>query len=200
MTGLVLLAAGASKRLGKPKQELQYQGRTLLQHAVHAALESACKPIVVVLGANAERISPETETPDPAVVTVHNPEWQEGMASSIRFGLTKLIALEPEVSDAIFMVCDQPYVEAALLDKLIQTKLASGKGIVACAYGDTLGTPALFDKAYFSELMALKGKGGAKEFLFRYNSDTVSVPFPQGAVDIDTAADYDALLDSTSGD
>ncbi|WP_162054902.1 nucleotidyltransferase family protein [Pontibacter pamirensis] len=194
MTGLVLLAAGASKRLGKPKQELLYQGETLLQHAIHAALESACKPIVMVTGANAEKLS--IEDIGEAVVTVHNPAWQEGMASSIRFGLDKLISVEPEVSEAILMVCDQPFVDAALLDKLVQAKQESGKGIVACAYGNTLGTPALFDKTYFEELMTLKGKGGAKEFLFRYNADTASVPFPQGVVDIDTAADYDALLNS----
>lgn len=192
------MAAGASKRLGKPKQELLYQGETLLQHAIHAALESACKPIVVVTGANVDKLS--TDTPDAAVVTVYNPEWQEGMASSIRFGLTELVSIEPEVTDVIFMVCDQPFVDAALLDKLIQTKLESGKGIVACAYGDTLGTPALFDKTYFAELMALHGKGGAKEFLFRYRDDTAAVPFPQGAVDIDTPADYDAFLDSSSSD
>lgn len=198
MTGLVLLAAGASKRLGKPKQELLYKGETLLQHAIHAALDSGCKPIVVVTGANADKLSPEA--PDAAVVTVYNPEWQEGMASSIRFGLTELVAIEPEVTDVIFMVCDQPFVDAALLNTLIQMKQESGKGIVACAYGNTLGTPALFDKAYFAELMALSGKGGAKEFLFRYSDDTAAVPFPEGAVDIDTPADYDALLDSSSRD
>ncbi|RDV14957.1 nucleotidyltransferase family protein [Pontibacter diazotrophicus] len=194
MTGLVLLAAGASKRLGKPKQELHYQGKTLLQHAIDVAVASACKPIVMITGANAEKLS--TGNMDEAIITVHNPEWQEGMASSIRLGLDKLMAVEPEVSDVILMVCDQPFVDAALLDKLIQTKQESGKGIVACAYGNTLGTPALFDKAYFTELMALSGKGGAKEFLFRYNTDTAAVPFPQGAVDIDTAADYDFLLSS----
>lgn len=198
MTGLVLLAAGASKRLGKPKQELLYKGETLLQHAIHAAVESACKPIMVVLGANADQLSPELSGEN--VVTAHNPDWQEGMASSLRVGLSELISIEPDVSDAIFMVCDQPYVDAAILDKLIQVRQESGKGIVACAYGNTLGTPALFNKAYFEELMALKGKGGAKEFLFKYNDDTASVPFPQGAVDIDTPADYDALLGSSSDD
>ncbi|MFD2999542.1 NTP transferase domain-containing protein [Pontibacter toksunensis] len=198
MTGLVLLAAGASKRLGKPKQELLYQGETLLQHAVYAAIKSVCKPIMVVLGANANQLSPKLSGEN--VVTAHNPDWQEGMASSLRVGLSELISIEPEVSDAIFMVCDQPFVDAALLDKLVQTKQESGKGIVASAYGDTLGTPALFDKAYFEELMALEGKGGAKEFLFKYNHDTASVPFPQGVVDIDTPADYDALLDSSSKD
>ncbi|GAB3536469.1 hypothetical protein GCM10027443_26870 [Pontibacter brevis] len=198
MTGLVLLAAGASKRLGKPKQELLYQGATLLQHATQAALDSACKPVVVVLGANTDKLS--TGLPDETVVTVHNPEWQEGMASSLRYGLSALVELAPEVSDVIFMVCDQPFVDATLLNRLIQVKKESGKGIVACAYGDTLGTPALFDKAYFKELMALEGKGGAKEFLFKYNHDTSAVPFPQGAIDIDTPADYDALLVSSSND
>lgn len=193
-----MLAAGASKRLGKPKQELLYQGKTLLQHAIDVAVASACKPIVVVIGANAEKLS--TENMGEAVVTVLNPEWQEGMASSIRFGLGKLCSIEPEVSEAVLMVCDQPFVDAALLNKLVHTKQGSGKGVVACAYGNTLGTPALFDKAYFKELMALKGKGGAKEFLFKYNADTASVPFPQGDVDIDTPADYDALLGSSPKD
>lgn len=191
MTGLVLLAAGASSRLGEPKQELLFQGKTLLEGATAAALASVCRPIVVVLGANAGKISFQAEAG--AVVTVHNSEWEEGMASSIRCGLTKLVSVSPEVSGCVFLVCDQPYVDATLLNNLIQTKNDSGKGIVASSYKETIGTPVLFDKVFFPELMALAGQEGAKKLVFKHSREVISVPFSLGAIDIDTQADYELL-------
>jgi molybdenum cofactor cytidylyltransferase len=196
--GLILLAAGASTRLGKPKQELPYKGMTLLQHAAQAALDSDCVPVVVVLGAESTVALPEV-TGKP-LAKVYNPEWEEGMASSIRYGLTELLAKEPAVSGAVIMVCDQPYVDAPLLNSLCRTKLDTGKGIVACSYNYTLGTPVLFDKAFFQELLELIGHEGAKKLLYRHKDQVASIPFPLGAIDIDTAEEYAALLDSQSGD
>lgn len=109
------------------------------------------------------------------VFTVYNPEWQEGMSASIRCGLSALLASEPQLSGVVLMVCDQPFVEASLLDSLLHIKSGSGKGIVACQYQDTLGTPVLFDKAYFEELLFLRGKEGAKKLLFRHSEDVAAV-------------------------
>jgi len=190
--GLVLLAAGASTRYGKPKQTLPYLGQSLLQRAVQAALSSVCQQVVVVVGAHADATLPEVTTV-PAVQVVENPEWQEGMAASIRCGLTNLLQIVPTVDGVIFMVCDQPFADAALLDRLVQEKYKTSKGIAASAYNDTLGTPVLFDKVYFTELLSLKGQEGAKKLVFRYSQDVVSVPFPSGSIDIDTPADYAAL-------
>lgn len=191
MIGIVILAAGASARMGEPKQELLYKGETLLQHAINAALATDCQPVVVVLGGNTALHLPEQAIKP--VTTAHNPDWQEGLSSSVRTGLSALLASEPKVEGVIFMVCDQPYVEASLLNSLIHTKTASGKGIVACQYKDTLGTPVLFSKAYFDELLYLRGKEGAKKLLFRHNEDVADIPFALGAIDIDTPEDY-ALL------
>lgn len=194
MIGIVILAAGASTRMREPKQELLYKGETLLQHAINAALATDCHSVVVVLGANTKLHMPEQT--GRTVSTVHNPDWQEGLSSSIRYGLSALLASAPQVDGVIFMVCDQPFVEASLLNSLIQRKSASGKGIVACQYKDTFGTPVLFGKAYFDELLFLRGKEGAKKLLFRHSEDVASVPFPLGAIDIDTPEDY-ALLKRT---
>lgn len=191
MIGIVILAAGASSRMGKPKQELLYKGETLLQHAVKAAVSTSCEPVVVVLGASTEVRLPATA--GKTVLTAINPKWQEGLSSSIRCGLSALLAAAPQAEGVLFMVCDQPFVEAALLESLLHTKSAGRKGIVACQYKDTFGTPVLFDKAYFDELLYLRGKEGAKKLLFRHSEDVASVSFPLGAVDVDTPEDYAAL-------
>ncbi|MCJ8165062.1 nucleotidyltransferase family protein [Pontibacter sp. E15-1] len=195
MTGLVLLAAGASVRMGKPKQELLYKGKTLLGHAIDVALDSVCEPVVVVLQPDATLALPDTQKP---VLTVHNPNWRQGMSASIHCGLAALMAAAPEVTGAIFMVCDQPFVETALLNSLVQTNAGSGKGIVACYYQGTLGTPVLFNRVYFEELLYLRGKEGAKKLLFRHSEDVATLPFSLGAVDIDTPEDYKRLHTSES--
>ncbi|RAU81858.1 nucleotidyltransferase family protein [Pontibacter arcticus] len=192
MTGLVILAAGASTRLGKPKQNLYFEGATLLQRAVKTALISVCDPIIVVLSPDASYTLPEDKTK--TVTIVRNSEWQEGMASSIRIGLLTLLEASSEITSSIFMVCDQPFVEAALLHNIVQTKTESGKGIVASKYKDTLGTPVLFDKRYFPELLALQGQEGAKRLIAKYKEDVAAVDFPLGYVDIDTSDDYNALI------
>ncbi len=194
VTGIVILAAGASTRLGEPKQQLAYQGKTLLQRAVQAALDSGVGPVAVVLGANAEKLLPELA--DIPVTVVQNPDWQEGMASSIRAGLQELIRQKPELSEVIFMVSDQPFVDAALLKRLVQAKQESRSSIVASAYQGTWGTPVLFDKVYFPELLALQGQEGAKKIILKHQPQVTSISFEAGAIDIDTQEDYKALLQS----
>ncbi|ARS35835.1 nucleotidyltransferase family protein [Pontibacter actiniarum] len=190
MTGLVLLAAGASTRLGEPKQQLPYQGQTLLQRAVRAAVESVCVPVVVVVGANAPSLLPYLS--DSQVHTVQNQHWEEGMASSVRCGLEYLLRKAPTLSACVFMVCDQPYTTATVLDALVQAQ-QEGK-IVASAYSGVLGTPVLFHKRFFRVLLALQGQQGARKIVQQYQQEVIAIPFAKGAVDIDTAADYTALL------
>jgi len=189
MTGIIILAAGSSSRLGKPKQNLVYKGQTLLQRAVATAVASVCKPVIVVLGANEEVIKPTIESD--AINIIYNRDWQEGMASSIRSGINALQKIEPKAGSAILMLCDQPFVEAALLDELVQKR--SGKGIVVSGYNDTMGAPVLFDAAYFNELLLLKGQEGAKKLLLKYPDDLTTIQFPLGGIDIDTVEDYEKL-------
>jgi molybdenum cofactor cytidylyltransferase len=192
MTGLIILAAGASSRLGTPKQNLIYQGQTLLQRAIHTALTSACcEKIVVVLGANEGVIRPNIS--DHQVHITYNPNWQEGIASSIRLGITELQKLEPNITAAILMVCDQPFVDPLLIYQLTERRAENNNGIIACSYKDTLGVPALFDVSYFSRLLMLQGKEGAKKLIKAFSHDVLPVAFPLGAIDIDTMDDYEGL-------
>jgi len=189
MTGIIILAAGASGRLGKPKQNLIYKGKTLLQSAIDIANDSKCIPVLVILGANADVIKPTIE--NLSINILQNENWQEGMASSIKVGITGLKKIEPKVDSVILMLCDQPFVDAELINKLIQSK--SEKGIVASAYNDTIGVPVLFDADYFEELLQLKGDEGAKKLLMKHPEDIAKIDFPLGSVDIDSTGDYEKL-------
>ena len=189
MTGIIILAAGSSSRLGKPKQNLIYKGQTLLQKAIDTAYSSVCKPVIVVLGANEQLIGPTIA--NKPVNIIHNPEWGEGMASSIRFGIIELKKIEPQVTSVILMICDQPFVSTSLLDQLVQP--IPGKGIAACAYNNTTGVPAFFSAEYFNELLLLQGHEGAKKLLLKYPDAITIVPFPLGNIDIDTVEDFEKL-------
>ena len=191
MTGLIILAAGPSVRLGKPKQLLQYNGESLIQRAVRAGEETGCDPIVAVLGANFEKIEAEIDSQSTHVVK--NISWEEGMGSSIRTGLSKLLKLKPRIEEMIIMLCDQPFVDSVLLKKLIRERRSTEKEIVACKYVDTVGVPVLYSKTRFPELLALKGDEGAKKLLLRHQQEVTTIPFPEGIIDIDTAEDYEAL-------
>ena len=185
-TGVILLAAGSSSRLGRPKQLLNYQGKTLIQHSIDAALNSAANDLVVVLGSNFELIQTGIESKE--VTVLFHANWEEGMSSSMQCGLRYLLETN-QVEQVILMLCDQPYVSQGLLNQLINGKKASGKGIVACSYSGTVGVPALFGQDYFSELLALKGTEGAKKVILNHQDDTFLVDFPLGTLDLDTEED-----------
>lgn len=192
MTGIIILAAGSSSRFGSPKQNLVYQGKTLLQRAIQTALTSAsCENVLVVLGANEDEIRPNIS--DQQVNIAYNPQWEEGMASSIRLGVAELQKLEPLTTSAILMLCDQPFVDSLLIYQLTERKAENDSGIVACEYKNTFGVPALFDKKHFRELKSLTGNEGAKKLIGLYPDDVATVPFALGAIDIDTIEDYERL-------
>jgi molybdenum cofactor cytidylyltransferase len=191
-TGLIILAAGSSSRLGRPKQLIEFQGKTLIQRGVEFAGKSKADQLIVVLGWNPKLIQSgfdSTQTP-----SVINENWEEGMASSMQVGLRFLMEKE-QLDQVILMLCDQPFVDIKLLDQLILAKKKSGKGIVACAYSDTLGVPALFDQKYFEEMLALKGSEGAKKVILKNRKDVFKVDFPLGEIDLDTEADIEKLKD-----
>lgn len=190
MTGLIILAAGSSSRLGKPKQNLVFQGNTLLLRTIKAALAADCQQIVVVLGANGSVIEP-TILNQPIQI-IHNPAWEEGMSSSIRHGLTTLLNTHPHMQSVILMLCDQPFADTAIINQLIQAS-ANNKHLVACNYNGTIGVPALFDKSHFEKLLAINGNEGAKKLLLKYKKEVHTVPFPLGMIDIDTIGDYERL-------
>jgi len=190
--GIILLAAGQSARLGKPKQLLNYKGKTLLEHSLQVAIETQLQPIVTVLGSNADLLKKSVAHLSTKVII--NDQWIEGMASSIRCGIEELIKITPTISGVIIMVCDQPYVTAKLLTDLVENHEHSSKPIVASSYKNNIGTPALFDKTIFALLLSLKGDSGAKKIM-KSNPDWVEpVNFLFGEIDIDTTEDYDLLI------
>ncbi|MFP5079045.1 NTP transferase domain-containing protein [Pedobacter sp. JCM 36344] len=191
VNGIIILAAGNSSRLGKPKQLLTYQGKTLLKHVTDESLEASDGAIVVVLGAYAEIA---VEATNDRLFRVVNERWQSGMSSSLAMGLLELLTQHKDLENAIVTVSDQPYVTAELLKDLIKTQQQTGKGIVASSYAQTIGVPVLFNKKYFDLLLSLKGHEGAKKLLELYSSDLETVIFENGEVDIDTMADYLNLL------
>jgi len=183
----ILLAAGRSSRLGQPKQLLRQGGQTLVRQMARMAMLLNVGPVVVVLGANEEPI--RAEIADLPVQLIHNEQWQTGMASSLRVGLA---AFADESVDAfLVLLTDQPHVSPKLLHQLIDTRRQTGRGIVACQYGepDFIGVPALFDVSYLPEFLNLTGDMGARKLIRQHTNDCATVPFPLGSVDLDTPND-----------
>lgn len=189
--GLMILAAGASTRMGTPKQLLPYQGRSLLRHTAEVAITSQCYPIVVVLGSQPNRIKSEIDSL--ALHIVENKRWVEGMGSSIQAGMAHLMTLNSNLEAITIALCDQPFVSCQLFNQLVQVYWSNHSAIVASEYAGTLGVPALFSHALFAELLALDAGMGAKHVIQKHIDQVYRVPFPKGAIDIDTPKDYEQL-------
>ncbi|TDO73330.1 molybdenum cofactor cytidylyltransferase [Flavobacterium chryseum] len=190
-TGIVILAAGSSSRLGQPKQLLTYKNTTLLKNTINAASLIPNAVIIVVTGSNHELIKEQIESGE--IKISFNPDWEMGMSSSIAKGLSDVLLEYSQIEKCIFAVCDQPFVSTAIFENLIDQYNKTKKGIAASAYAETLGTPVLLDKKYFKELLELKGQEGAKKIINKFLDDTVAVPFEKGNIDIDTMEDYNNL-------
>lgn len=189
--GIIILAAGASTRLGHPKQLLTYQGKSLIRHTAQVAINSQCRPIVVVLGAYAASIEPYLTNLD--IHITYNQHWSTGMASSIRCGINAIQTINPDIEAVVLMLCDQPFVCLNLVNQLVAGYQTTNCTIVASQYAGILGVPALFHKTLFSELCLLQGDIGARKTIRQHYSQCLSIPFSQGVVDIDTLEDYELL-------
>jgi molybdenum cofactor cytidylyltransferase len=194
MTALIILAAGASSRLGFPKQTLLYKGKTLLELAIEAGIKSRCNEVFVVLGANADTIEPGIKHYN--VNLIHNPDWADGMASSITTAMQQ-VQLNPAIRSVVIMLCDQPFVTRNVLDSLLFKQQQTGKHIIACTYKDTIGVPAMFTHHVFDNLLFLQGHEGARKLITDHSDQLATIAFEKGGIDIDTVADYEALIKST---
>ena len=194
---IIILAAGPSRRMGVPKQLLRHRGRTLIRHAVEAALGSICRPIVVVLGASAGEIRPELEGL-PARIA-ENPHWPDGLSTSIRAGIDALSSTEPSLEAVVLTLCDQPFVSSDDIDGLVAAYRSSEHPIVASQYAGTVGVPALFARPIWPELTGLSGDAGAKKVIQKHLPTVRPVSCPHGAIDLDTPEDYDAIYPTDEG-
>lgn len=162
-----------------------------MRRAVRSASEGGCGWIAVVVGEQRDLI--EMELRDTPAVLVENAEWQRGLGSSIRSGLSHLLSTQPGLDAVVLVACDQPFVDASLIKSLIAQQETSGKPIVASSYADTLGVPALFDRACFESLLALPDDSGAKALIESRSADVAQVEFERGVLDIDTPADFERI-------
>ena len=186
---ILILAAGNSSRLRSPKQLIEFEGQTLIERITETAL-SISGEVLIVLGGNSELILPKLERFNNVISTIYNPDWKEGMGTSIRIGVEKLA----ENSDLIIiLLSDQPFISKVLLQNMLQIYAKTQNPIVSCVYSNTLGVPILFDKSVFPELLKLNGDKGAKSFLHLYKDRISTIDFPEGIVDIDTLEDVENL-------
>ena len=194
--GLVLLAAGASRRMGRPKQLLPIDGRPLLRLVTERALRAPVSPVVVVLGAHADEIGPVL-----AGLPVHpvsNPAWQEGLGSSVRAGVEAALQLAPDLAGLIILPTDQPNLPAQHLDTMIARFRQGGCSLVASLTGDRRVPPVLFGAAWFARLRQLTGDAGARDLLREDRPEFASVPLASNA-DLDTPEDYDRFISGGAG-
>lgn len=187
----VILAAGGSTRLGQPKQLLRDHDETLVSRVARITDHIGCSPVVVVTGANASDVEAALESV-PFAHPVFNPNWEMGMGSSIRIGVSAILSEEISFDAVLLLVCDQPLVSETLLLRIYEAYRDSGKQVIASEYGDVWGVPCLFDKTVLPELLALSGASGAKSVIERHRKtgDAITVPFPGGAFDVDTPDDW----------
>lgn len=185
---VIILAAGASRRMGSIKQLLEWQNQSLLEHAIRIARTFLNGRVIVVLGAHAETIQAAIDLNN--VSTIFNPDWQEGIASSIRMGIQ---ALPETATAALILLSDQPLIRPNLVQNLLTGWQNEPARIVACQYGDSVGVPVIFPAGYFRRLLELKGDQGAKRLLLEFDGSLLKIPLPEAPLDIDTICDFNHL-------
>lgn len=185
LIGIIILAAGASKRFGGiSKQLLSINGTSLVRHATEVALAANLGgPVVVVLGDRRDQVAPELD--GLGVTLIDNPAYENGIASSVKIGLAGLFMMEPRIDKFIIMPCDQPFVTAALLQQLVAIQAETGKGIVATRYADQVHMPTLFDRRFAEPLSALTDDKAPKWVIIKHKTDLAEVGFEPAAIDLD---------------
>jgi len=191
VTGL-LMAAGGSKRLQSPKQLLTWQSDYLINYIIKIATASKIHQLKVILGSQAENIRKVITSQSIGILI--NPEWESGLSSSIRTGIT---CLDESVDAALIMLVDQPYISVELLNRMIDSFIETKTEIVAPKVGRQQMTPVLFSKMLFPELLLLSGDKGAKELLKKYPVEWVDWKDRKLLIDIDSMEDYRKITNRT---
>ncbi len=190
--GVILLAAGSSKRMGTAKQLLKlHEGTTLLQHVIRNLVKSKAHSITCVLGFNSNNIAP-TISQFP-IRTIINSEFEKGIGNSISCGAK---SLRKEAIDGIMIVLgDQPLIDHAYIDQLINEFYKSPHKIIASKYFNHFGVPAIFPKTLYQDLTKLKGDVGAKKLINSRNVEIIGIGTNEDLLlDIDTPEEYQKFL------
>jgi len=190
-TAAIVLAAGASTRLGQAKQLIEIEGESLLRRTARLALEAGCAPVFVVLGFEAERLRAELAGLG-ATAVIHE-HWAEGMGSSLRRGMEMLRAAEARAAGVLLLVCDQPGLAVEHLQRLLAEQGADENRIAASEYAGRTGVPAVFGRGFFAELLAIEGDRGAREVMRQHTQAVSAIPWPEGAMDLDRPEDLERL-------
>jgi molybdenum cofactor cytidylyltransferase len=189
--GLLILGAGGSRRMGRPKQLIRTGGRSLIRHIAAVAVESGLGPVLVVTGSHHPAIAAELEASGAGLYC--NAQWEEGIGSSIRNGLQQFLRIEPGLGALLMLLADQPNVTAAHLQRLAAAYRPGERSVVASAYSGTYGPPLLADNYYFPFLLELTGDEGGKRMFRRHEDRLVLIDFPDGSLDLDTPDDLARL-------
>lgn len=190
-TVVAILAAGASTRMGTPKQLIDWHGTTLIRRAAQTAVDAGLGPVVVILGAHAERCL-EAVAGMPIDEVIH-PGWADGMGSSVAVAAAYARTHHPDAGGLLVMSCDQPGITPAHLIALREARRSGGTTMAASSYGGVLGIPALFDRELIPELMMLGGDRGAAALLRGHPGDVAAVPCEAAALDLDTPEDVSRM-------
>ncbi|MGH7621644.1 MAG: nucleotidyltransferase family protein, partial [Gemmatimonadaceae bacterium] len=187
----LVLAAGASSRLGSAKQLVVHRGQPLVRRAAAAAADAGTRRTIVVLGAHTGKIEPVL-VDMPHVATVVNEQWRDGIASSIAAGVREALRFDADVDGVLITLVDQPFVDAPALRRLLDA-FAHAHRVVAAEYATTIGVPAVIGREHFADLLALTGDTGAGQWMRARPERVHRVRLPDASVDIDTAEDAATL-------
>ena len=190
-TAIIILAAGGSTRMkNKIKQLLPWKESTFLGTTIKVAKESKAQEVLVVLGAYAEKVSLDCKKHE--VNFTINPNWKNGLGSSIAFGVKYIQALEKKYQNILILLADQPYISTEYINAMIRG--AKNSSIVATTYAHGFGVPALFSNKYFITLEMLHKDFGAKKLLEQEKQEVQKCESTLNTLDIDTFDSYLQLV------
>jgi len=196
MISAILLAAGESKRMGRPKQMLAWKGKTLLRHVLENLIHSTVDEIILVLGHKAEEI--QKSLTEFQIKIVINPDYQQGMASSLRQGL---LAMDPGSEAFLVVLADQPGIGPEIINQIIDAfqRADPRRGIARPVYRGLQGHPVLIGVRYLQEALQLQEDVGARQILMNHPEDILEIEADQEGIlkDIDTHEEYQKYLNQT---
>ncbi|QLE00770.1 nucleotidyltransferase family protein [Galbibacter sp. BG1] len=191
---IIILAAGASKRMKEPKQLLPWGNTTLLQYIVSTANAVQDAHVYTVLGANRDLIEKSIKI-EAEVLTNNN--WEQGMGSSIAFGVDAI--QEKNYRGVLVMLADQPFVTSAYLNELVKNFSKGKENIIASRFHGNVGVPAIFSREYFEDLKKLNRDNGAKDIIKNHFQDVKTMQADDLVIDIDTIKTYRKIYNQQFG-